>query len=134
MEDLKVVLVGPTDNQLRFSYDTLMSKVPFVKHYPTGEEALLNLCQDNPDVLIVDLDSSSIDPVMFCNTIKENIRFSNLPIVLLSRGTLKDKSLYFKGIDFMKKPFSKNELLARINLHKTLNEMCNAFKPYLKGA
>lgn len=135
MEDLKVVLVGPSTGQLNFVYNTLLSRIPMVKCYDSGDEALLNLCNDDPDVLVVDMDSTKVNTSRLCSAIKDNPRFSDLPIVLLSTGaSIGDLSMYFKGIDFIKKPFNNTELFARINLHKTLRTMCSTLKPYLKGA
>lgn len=132
--DWKIVLVGPSDGQLEFSYDGLMSAIPSVVHYPSGDEALLNLSEDSPDVLVIDMDSSKVDASRLCKTIKANKKFADLPIVLISGGTICDRSLYFQGVDFIKKPFNTTELLAKLNVHITLRKMCSKLKPYLKGA
>jgi DNA-binding response OmpR family regulator len=135
MKDLKVVLVGPTTGQLSFVYDALLSRIPDLVCYSSGDEALLNLHDDEPGVIIVDMDSPKVDSPSFCAAIKSNPKYSEVPIVLLSTGpSIGDLNLYFKGIDFMKKPFNNIELLARINLYRTLRTMCATLKPYTKGA
>lgn len=130
---LKVVLVGPTKSQFEFGYKELLEKTSVI-HYPSADEALLNLSDDAPDVILVDVDSSRVNATRLCNTIKENKKFSDIPIILTSGGSsMEDSSLYFKGVDFIKKPFSPTELLAKLNIHKTLRDMCSALKSY-KGA
>jgi DNA-binding response OmpR family regulator len=136
MQDLKIVLVGPNKQQLNFVYDSLMFRVSSVVCYESGDTALLNLGEDCPDILMIDMDSPTVNALRICKVIKDNPRYTNLPIVLVSNGTsIKDTSLYLRGVDFVKKPFDATELFAKLNLHKTLSTICNkAVELTLKGA
>lgn len=79
-----------------------------------GKEALglINLLQ--PDFVILDIMLPDVDGIDLCRQIREN---NNVPILILSaRGSDTDKvlGLGFGADDYMTKPFSLSELLARI--------------------
>lgn len=79
-----------------------------------GQEALglINLLQ--PDFIILDIMLPDVDGIDLCRQIREN---NNVPILILSaRGSDTDKvlGLGFGADDYMTKPFSLSELLARI--------------------
>jgi DNA-binding response OmpR family regulator len=79
-----------------------------------GKEALdlINLLQ--PDFVILDIMLPDVDGIDLCRRIREN---NNVPILILSaRGSDTDKvlGLGFGADDYMTKPFSLSELLARI--------------------
>lgn len=79
-----------------------------------GKEALdlINLLK--PDFVILDIMLPDVDGIDLCRQIREN---NNVPILILSaRGSDTDKvlGLGFGADDYMTKPFSLSELLARI--------------------
>lgn len=68
----------------------------------------------NPEFIILDIMLPDIDGIELCRQIREN---NNVPILILSaRGSDTDKvlGLGFGADDYMTKPFSLTELLARI--------------------
>lgn len=80
-----------------------------------GKEALNLIYSNNYDLIILDLMLPSIDGISICSEIRKNNL--NIPILILSaKDTVKDK---VKGLDsgaddYLTKPFSFEELLARI--------------------
>lgn len=71
----------------------------------------------NPEYIILDIMLPDIDGIELCRQIRE---IYNTPILILSaRGTDTDKVLGFGfgADDYMTKPFSLSELLARMNAH-----------------
>ena len=70
-----------------------------------------------PDYIILDIMLPDMDGIEVCREIR---RRNNIPILILSaRGSDTDKvlGLGFGADDYMTKPFSLSELLARINAH-----------------
>ncbi|CAH1220618.1 response regulator transcription factor [Paenibacillus sp. JJ-223] len=83
----------------------------------TAEEGLQMMELLQPDYIILDIMLPDRDGIEVCREIR---RRNNIPILMLSaRGSDTDKVLClgFGADDYMTKPFSLSELLARINAH-----------------
>ncbi|MDM5247224.1 response regulator transcription factor [Lysinibacillus sp. G4S2] len=83
----------------------------------TGYEAVHYMKETFPDFIILDLSLPDCDGIELCRQIREN---SNVAILILSaRNSDTDKvlGLGFGADDYMTKPFSLSELVARINAH-----------------
>lgn len=81
-----------------------------------GREAVEICRKDNFDIIIMDVMMPDMDGFTACRKIKE---FKDIPILMLSaRGTEYDKLFGFEvGIDdYVTKPFSPKELMARVNV------------------
>lgn len=86
------------------------------RHLPAenGKEALSALTASHPDILLLDLGLPDMDGI---EVIKKTRLFSNLPIIIISaRSEESDKveALDAGADDYLTKPFSVEELLARI--------------------
>ncbi|KOY17169.1 response regulator transcription factor [Paenibacillus xylanivorans] len=82
-----------------------------------GQDGLLMMDMLQPDYIILDIMLPDLDGIDVCREIR---RRNNIPILILSaRGSDTDKvlGLGFGADDYMTKPFSLSELLARINAH-----------------
>jgi two-component system KDP operon response regulator KdpE len=80
-----------------------------------GSRALRLLETESPDIVLLDLMLPEIDGIELCRLIRE--RSSVAIIVVSARGGERDKvsALNVGADDYMTKPFSIEELLARIN-------------------
>jgi two-component system, OmpR family, KDP operon response regulator KdpE len=79
-----------------------------------GEEALQMMKEWSPDLLITDLRMPNMDGLELCRRVRAN---SQIPIIVLSvRGEekIKVQALDAGADDYVTKPFSTNELLARV--------------------
>lgn len=91
-----------------------------------GSSAIMLTVSQNPDILILDLGLPDMDGV---DVIKKLRTMSQIPIIIISaRGHDREKveALDAGADDYLTKPFSVTELLARIRVilrHKSFNEM-----------
>jgi two-component system, OmpR family, KDP operon response regulator KdpE len=83
---------------------------------PGGESALEQLAADTPDIMILDLSMSPMDGF---EVVQRARAFSGVPIIVLSvRDSDSDKitALDLGADDYLVKPFSLDELLARVRV------------------
>lgn len=87
-----------------------------------GEDGLRLIEEQSPDFIILDIMLPDVDGIELCRQIREKY---NTPILILSaRGSDTDKvlGLGFGADDYMTKPFSLSELVARIKAHLRRSE------------
>lgn len=83
----------------------------------TGEEAFQELYDKGPDLLLLDINLPDISGWEICKKIRKDPLFKNIPIIMLTiRSSTEDKvkGLNLGADDYIPKPFSPKELLARI--------------------
>ena len=81
-----------------------------------GEEAILEASSHNPDIMLLDLGLPDIDGIEVIHNIRS---WSNLPIIVISarsEDTDKIEALDAGADDYLTKPFSVEELLARLRV------------------
>lgn len=83
-----------------------------------GEEALIMIAEERPDIILLDWMLPGMSGITICHKIRSSEHDSHIPIIMLSaRGEENDKVEGLdKGVDdYLVKPFSPKELMARIN-------------------
>ena len=109
------ILVIDDEPQLRRAMRATLSGIGYtVLEAKSGEEALDQLRETQPDLILLDLNMPGIGGLETCRAIRER---SDIPIVVLSvRNTESDKvqALDAGADDYVTKPFGIQELLARI--------------------
>ena len=89
-----------------------------VEHYISGLAALAALQEKPFDLVILDLNLPDIDGLALCRELKRADETRRVPILMLTaRVEERDKLLGFEigADDYITKPFSMRELLARVN-------------------
>ena len=82
-----------------------------------GEEALNLIKKNDYDLAVLDVMLPKMDGLQVCREVRE---FSNLPIIMVTaKGEDMDKimGLEYGADDYMTKPFSPSELVARVKAH-----------------
>jgi DNA-binding response OmpR family regulator len=80
-----------------------------------GKEGLRFLCDDRPDLVLLDVNMPMMDGYDVCQRIRE---ISDIPIVMLSLRSEADaivKGLTIGADDYVTKPYNKEVLIARVN-------------------
>jgi DNA-binding response OmpR family regulator len=92
----------------------------------SGNSALEIVSTEKPDLIILDIQLPDIDGLELCQHIR---RMTDCPILFLScMGTDADKILGLAvcGDDYMTKPFSPGELVARVEAHLRRNRVISS--------
>ncbi|MCP4395410.1 MAG: phosphate regulon transcriptional regulatory protein PhoB [Alphaproteobacteria bacterium] len=83
-----------------------------------GEDALDMIFNNSPDVVLLDWMLPTVSGIEICKRIREDREMRNVPVIMVSaRGEETDKILGLDtgADDYVTKPFSMKELIARIN-------------------
>lgn len=91
-----------------------------------GETALKRVNHFKPDLILLDVIMPGIDGFETCRRLKKNEVTKNTPIIFLS-GKMdsvdKVKGLEIGAVDYITKPFQREELIARVNKHLTISNL-----------
>ncbi len=82
-----------------------------------GEEALLQVDETQPDLVVLDWMLPKVSGIEVCRRLRARVETKNLPVIMLTaRGEDADRvrGLDTGADDYLTKPFSMTELLARI--------------------
>ena len=112
------ILIVDDDNNIAELIALYLTKECFeTKIVNDGEEALREFASFRPDLIILDLMLPGMDGFEVCKKIREE---KNIPILMVSAK--KDDIDKIRGLglgadDYMTKPFSPSELVARVKAH-----------------
>ncbi len=82
-----------------------------------GEEAMLAIEEEQPDMLLLDWMLPKVSGIEICRRLRRDQKYSNLPVIMITaRGEEADRvrGLDVGADDYVSKPFSPAELMARI--------------------
>ena len=89
-----------------------------VAHTPDGEEALLLAKEKAPDIVLLDWMVEGLSGIEVCRRLRRMTETQNVPIIMLTaRGEEEDRirGLETGADDYVTKPFSPRELVARVS-------------------
>ncbi|GAB3273371.1 response regulator [Kineosporia babensis] len=112
----KILLVDDEPQMIRVLRINLLARQYDVATATTGEEALELAREEHPDIVVLDLGLPDVDGVEVLRRLR---RWTRLPVIVLSgRADSRDKvnALDAGADDYVTKPFSVDELLARIRV------------------
>lgn len=110
----KILIVDDEPRYLRLMEANLASDGYFIIKATNGQEAVDKVASQKPDLVVLDIMMPILDGFAACERIRE---FSNVPIIVVTaRG---EESARVRGLDlgaddYIVKPFSATELLARV--------------------
>jgi twitching motility two-component system response regulator PilG len=117
LNGLKIMLIDDS-RTIRRSAETMLSREGCeVITANDGFEALSLIHKHEPDLIFVDIMMPRLDGYQTCAIIKNNARFSTVPVVMLtSKDGLFDKARgRIVGSDqYLTKPFTRDELLSAV--------------------
>ncbi len=96
-----------------------------------GEDALEKLKHITPDLILLDISMPKLDGFEVCTRFQENPNTQDIPVIFLTALNDLDnklKGLALGAVDFISKPFQKQEVLSRICLHLKLSQLQKTLK------
>ena len=82
-----------------------------------GEEGLLRIAEDKPDLVLLDWMLPKVSGIELCRRLRNNPQSKNIPVIMLTARS--EEADRIRGLDtgaddYLTKPFSMSELVARI--------------------
>ncbi len=116
-------------------YNFLFGSRCIIKQFSEGQSLLAHIeNEEKPDLVILDSILSDMDGYDLCLKIRNIYNHFEMPVLILTAGSRAeemDKVFNAGANDYIKKPFSKTELLSRISFHiKNLEEVQSFHKAF----
>ncbi|NQZ56688.1 MAG: response regulator, partial [Lentisphaeraceae bacterium] len=95
----------------------------------SGEGALEAVTEENPQLILLDINMPLMDGYEVCTRLKENPDTREIPVIFLTANV--DEEKIIKGfevgaVDYITKPFRAAELISRVNTHMRLQAALKA--------
>ena len=125
-EDFLILIVDDTEANIRLLSHVLRGEgfQPIVAF--NGSDAIDLIESREPDLVLLDIMMPDMTGIEVCTEIKQKDKLKDIPIIFLSAlSETSDKVEGFRagGVDYITKPFQKDEVLARIRTHLLLSKL-----------
>lgn len=97
-----------------------------VREAKTGEEAIDSIKALPPDLVLLDIKLPYLSGYEVCEKLKEDETTRDVPVIFISAlNETQNKTKGFKvgGIDYLTKPYDKDEILARVHTHVSMSHI-----------
>jgi len=126
-----ILVVDDNPNNLRLIMGMLKNMNFNVRPAKDGQTALNSARSNPPDLILLDILMPGIDGYETCRQMKADERLKDIPVIFISALTApvdKVKAFDAGGVDYLNKPFNKDEFLARVTTHLSLRNMQKALE------
>lgn len=126
IENATILIVDDTPNNLRLLSSVLTERGYEVRSLRDGRMVLASVLNKRPDLILLDILMPEMDGYEVCQQLKENEKVRDIPVIFISALqdiTEKVKGLSLGAVDYITKPFQKEEVLARVHTHLSLQQL-----------
>jgi PAS domain S-box-containing protein len=120
------VLVADDNADMRQYLVRLLAERYDVKAFPNGQAALDSARERTPDLILTDVMMPELDGFALLRELRSDLKTSTVPIILLSARAGEEarvEGMERGADDYLIKPFSARELLARVQTHLELSRV-----------
>lgn len=120
IQKAKIVLIDDNPSNLMLAGSILKKNDYEVFTAKSGDEGLDLITRIMPDLILLDIMMPNMDGYQVCNILKQNAKLANIPVIFLTALQQTEdllKSFEIGGVDYITKPFKKEELFARVKTH-----------------
>lgn len=120
-----ILIVDDNQTNIAVLYDYLSQFDFLVLVAQNGESALEVVKEEKPDLILLDILMPGIDGFDVCKKLKELDEVKEIPVIFMSAlSETVDKLRGFEvgAVDYITKPFQKEEVLARVTAHLTIRK------------
>jgi DNA-binding response OmpR family regulator len=118
-----VFIVDDVPKNLQVLGNTLRNRDYNISVATSGEQALSMMDKILPDLILLDVIMPGIDGFQVCKKLKTSEKTKDIPVIFLTAKTQTEdivKGFELGAVDYVTKPFNKEELLARVHTQLAL--------------
>jgi diguanylate cyclase (GGDEF)-like protein len=122
----EILVVDDTYASLKLITELLLSEGYQVRPADNGGLALASTAAKAPDLILLDIQMAGMNGFEVIQNLKKQEKSRDIPIIFLSAVTEAEQrvmGLKLGAVDFITKPFQKDELLARVKIHLELRRL-----------
>ncbi|MBN2806556.1 MAG: PAS domain S-box protein [Prolixibacteraceae bacterium] len=122
----EIVVIDDSLSNLRLLSDILLEAGYNVMEFDNGPEAIQHITNSRPNIILLDIMMPNMDGFEVCRALKANHLTSNIPIIFISAlEDIDTKVNGFRegGVDYITKPFRREEVLARVQTHLLIHSL-----------
>lgn len=122
-EEAKILLVDDSVQNLRLLGNMLREKNYQIALAQNGKEGLQLASRIMPDLILLDIMMPELDGYEVCKRLKDDKNTRHIPVIFLTAKTSNNdivNGFQMGGVDYITKPFNKEELFMRIKTHLEL--------------
>jgi two-component system sensor histidine kinase/response regulator len=115
-----ILIVDDNSKNLQLTATLLKDEGYLISVAQNAGDALIQLNEIIPDLILLDIMMPGMDGLELCRLIKKNDKLSDIPVIFLTaKSQTEDLAEGFKagGVDYINKPFNREELLIRVQNH-----------------
>jgi two-component system sensor histidine kinase/response regulator len=120
-----ILVVDDNRNNLRVLTEILSEHGYLVRPVPESSRAISSAQTEPPDIILLDIKMPEISGYEVCEQLKTDERTRDIPVIFISALQEvfdKVKAFAVGGVDYLTKPFQREELLARVHTHLTIQK------------
>ena len=129
MVDLgKILAVDDTPASLKLLSDILKEEGYEVRSAISGELALHSAISNPPELVLLDIRMPEMNGFEVCRQLKAHPATRDVPVIFVSAISDTDEKVQgfeLGAVDFVTKPYQREELLARVHTHLEINRLRN---------
>jgi len=124
----KILVVDDTLASLKLLSDILKAEGYEVRSAISGALAVESAINNPPELVLLDITMPEMDGFEACRRLKANPDTCKVPVIFVSALSDTDEKVHGFGlgaVDFVNKPYQRDELLARVGTHLEINRLRN---------
>ncbi len=121
-----ILVVDDDPVHLQLFVDILTGQHYYVQTASSGQQALLSVQAELPDLILLDIMMPGLSGFDLCRQLKAETRTRDIPIIFVTGLTHPDdkvKAFAAGGVDYVTKPIEVAEVLARVETQLSLRQM-----------
>lgn len=125
-ENSRILIVDDVEENLKVLTDTLTGQGFYPLQAKNGERAIKIAQKAMPDLILLDIQMPGMDGYETIAKLKSIPEVSDIPVIFISAlNQIEDKVKGFNSgaVDYVSKPFQKEEVIARVTTHLKLRQV-----------
>jgi response regulator RpfG family c-di-GMP phosphodiesterase len=122
----KILVVDDTPASLKLLTDIMKAEGYDVRSAISGELALFAAASNPPDLILLDIRMPEMDGFEVCRRLKSSVTTQDVPVIFVTAASETDEKVHgfaLGAVDYVTKPYQRDELLSRVRAHLELHQL-----------